>query len=108
MHGNRQVAGNVARYGIESRERLGKWRWVVERSLGCMYRFRRLRIRSERRADIHQAFLSLGCIPICWRYIHGFTGFVSRAKARALPVHWRQRLLADDHSIFRSLSLRCR
>ena len=69
---SRGIVPRIARYGIESRERLGKWRWVVERALGCMYRFRRLRIRSERRADIYQAFLSLGCIPICWRYIHGF------------------------------------
>ncbi|MGK5074981.1 IS5/IS1182 family transposase, partial [Janthinobacterium sp. ZB1P44] len=34
--------------------------------------FRRLRIRYERRADIHQAFLSLACILICWRYIQRF------------------------------------
>ncbi len=55
--------------GIASRERLGKWRWVVERTLGRLHRFRRLRIRYERLADTHQAFLSLACILICWRYI---------------------------------------
>jgi transposase len=32
---------------------------VVERTLGWLHRFRRLRIRYERHADIHQAFLSL-------------------------------------------------
>ena len=31
--------------------------------------FRRLRVRYEKRADIHEAFLSLGCALICWRYL---------------------------------------
>lgn len=46
---------------------LGKRRWVVERSLSWLHGFRRLRTRFERRADIHQAFLTLGCALICWR-----------------------------------------
>ncbi|NVI02216.1 IS5/IS1182 family transposase, partial [Paraburkholderia sp. JPY454] len=29
--------------------------------------FRRLRIRFDRRADIHGAFLSLGCSLVCWK-----------------------------------------
>jgi len=46
---------------------LGKTRWVVERSLSWLHQFRRLRLRYERRADIHQAFLTLGCALICYR-----------------------------------------
>jgi transposase len=69
---NRGIAARIARYGIESRERLGRWRWVVERTLGWLHRFRRLRIRYERRADIHQAFLSLACSLICWRDVERF------------------------------------
>ena len=65
----RGIAARIARYGVESRERLGRWRWVVERTLGWLHRFRRLRIRYERRADIHQAFLLLACSLICWRYV---------------------------------------
>ncbi|PKB13814.1 hypothetical protein CLU91_5433 [Janthinobacterium sp. 64] len=57
---------------LESRDRLGKRRSVVERTLDVRHRFRRLRIRYEGRADIHQAFLSLACILICWRYIQRF------------------------------------
>lgn len=68
----RGIAVRIARYGIESRERLGRWRWVVERTLGWLHRFRRLRIRYERRADIHQAFLSIACALICWRYVERF------------------------------------
>ena len=46
---------------------LGKTRWVVERSLSWLHQFRRLRVRYERRADIHEAFLTLGCALICHR-----------------------------------------
>jgi transposase len=46
---------------------LGKRRWVVERTLSWLHQFRRLRLRFERRADIHEAFLWLGCGIICWR-----------------------------------------
>ena len=46
---------------------LGKTRWVVERSLSWLHQFRRLRVRYERRADIHEAFLTLGCALICYR-----------------------------------------
>lgn len=68
----RGIAARIAHYGMESRERLGRWRWVVERTSGWIRRFRRLRIRHERRADIHQAFLSLACPLIFWRYVERF------------------------------------
>ncbi|HJX26355.1 MAG TPA: IS5/IS1182 family transposase, partial [Thermoanaerobaculia bacterium] len=35
-------------------------------------KFRRLRIRDERRADIHLAFLNLGCALICWNFVQRF------------------------------------
>ena len=45
---------------------LGRWRWVVERTFAWLNQFRRLRVRYDKRADIHEAFLSLGCALICW------------------------------------------
>jgi transposase len=48
---------------------LGRWRWVVERTFACLNQFRRLRVRYEKRAHIHEAFLSLGCALICWRFL---------------------------------------
>ena len=51
---------------------LGRRRWVVERTFAWLNQFRRLRIRYEKRAEIHEAFLSLGCALICWRCLHGF------------------------------------
>jgi transposase len=44
---------------------LGETRWPVERALSWLHQNRRLRIRYERRPDIHLAFLILGCIKIC-------------------------------------------
>jgi transposase len=37
----RGIAARIARYGVESRERLGRWRRVVERTPGWLHRFRR-------------------------------------------------------------------
>jgi len=48
---------------------LGRWRWVIERTFAWLNQFRRLRVRYEKRADIHEAFLSLGCALICWHFL---------------------------------------
>lgn len=53
------IGCRIARRGIESSERLGRHRWYVERTGAWFNRFRRLRVRDERRADIHAAFVSL-------------------------------------------------
>ncbi len=50
---------------------LGRWRWVVERTLAWPDRFRRLRIRYDKRIAIHEAFAALGCILICWKFLDG-------------------------------------
>jgi IS5 family transposase len=63
------ITPRIARRGIESSEKLGRHRWVVERTLSWVNRNRRLKVRYERRDDIHQAFLDLGCALICWRYV---------------------------------------
>jgi IS5 family transposase len=64
----RGITARIARRGIDSSEKLGRYRWAVERTLSWMNRFRRLKVRYERRDDIHQAFLNLGGALICWRY----------------------------------------
>jgi IS5 family transposase len=61
----RGITPRIARRVIESGEKLGRYRWVVEQTLSWMNRFRRLKVRYERREDIHQAFLDLGCALIC-------------------------------------------
>jgi hypothetical protein len=51
--------------GVESSQRLGRHRYVVERSLAWLVGYRRLQVRYERRADILTAFLQLACALIC-------------------------------------------
>ena len=73
----RGIIPRIARRGIESSQRLGRYRWVVERTLSWLNRYRRLKIRytcptagaGERRADIHLAFVTLGCALICWHEV---------------------------------------
>jgi len=65
----RRIKVRIARKGIESRARLGRHRWVVERTFAWLNRYRRLTIRYERRVDIHQAFLTLGCALICFNHL---------------------------------------
>jgi len=67
----RHITPRIARKGVERSDRLGRHRWVVERTLAWLNRFRRLSIRYERRADIHQAFLLLACSLICLRRLEG-------------------------------------
>jgi len=60
----------IARRGVESGQRLGRYRWVVERAIAWLHAFRRLRVRYECRPGVHHAFLSHGCIIICARVLH--------------------------------------
>lgn len=63
----RRIEPCIAQRGEAHGSGLGRIRWVVERTLAWLHQFRRLRIRYERRADIHEAFLTLGCALICFR-----------------------------------------
>ncbi len=48
---------------------LGTFRWVVERTISSLYGSRRLRIRWERRDDIHEALLGLAVCLITHRHV---------------------------------------
>lgn len=61
----RNIKHRIARIGIDSSKRLGRHRWVVERTFSWLAKYRRLTIRYERRADIYRAFLKLGCALVC-------------------------------------------
>ena len=64
-NGDPAVAGPTHTHGSG----LGRWRWVVERTFAWLNQFRRLRVRYEKRTDILEAFLVLGCTLICWRFL---------------------------------------
>jgi IS5 family transposase len=68
----RGIKSRIARRGVESKQHLGRHRWVVERTLSWLNRYRKLRIRYERRADMHMALLTIACALISWRAIERF------------------------------------
>ena len=77
----RGITPRIARRGIESSERLGCHRYVVERSLAWLVGCRWLQVRYERHADILLGFVSLACALICLNLLNR-------------PRGGRQRLLA--------------
>jgi transposase len=64
----RNVVPRIARRGVESGERLGRHRWVVERTLAWFTRFRRLTVRYERRLDVLLGLrlLAAGLVCLCF------------------------------------------
>lgn len=63
----RGITPRIARRGIESSEKLGRYRWVVERTLAWLARYRRLTVCYERLAELHVAFLTLARALVCWK-----------------------------------------
>jgi IS5 family transposase len=68
----RGIKSRIARRGADPSERLGRHRWVVKRTLSWLNRYRRLKVRYERRADVHRVFLDLGCALICWNRVRRY------------------------------------
>ncbi|WP_406346525.1 IS5 family transposase [Streptomyces sp. NBC_01547] len=67
---DRRIVPAVARRDTRHGTGLGTYRWVIERTFAWLPGFKRLRIRWERRADIHEAFLKLACCLITLRQIN--------------------------------------
>ncbi len=68
----RGIQSRIPRCGVESSERLGRHRWVVERTHAWFAGFGKLRIRFERRLDTHLALLKLACAIICLRFVERY------------------------------------
>ncbi len=65
----RGIKARITRRGVESRDRLERHRWVVERLHAWFAGFGKLRIRFERRLDILAALLVLAAAIICSRFV---------------------------------------
>jgi transposase len=63
----RGITPEIARRNTEHGSSLGRYRWVVERTFAWLHQFKRLLVRYDRRADIHEAFLAIGCCLVCYR-----------------------------------------
>lgn len=63
---SRGIIPRIARRGIESSRRLGRHRWVVERTVSWLSGCRRLHRRYERRADHFASFVAIAAALICY------------------------------------------
>jgi transposase len=63
----RGIAVRIARKGIETSEKLGRHRWVIERTLAWLTGYRRLTLRYERHASHFLAFLTLAATITCYK-----------------------------------------
>ena len=70
----RGIAPQLARRNTPHGSGLGIFRYVVEQTIALIHQFRRLKIRYDKRDDIHETFLKVACIVICWRRLHNPDG----------------------------------
>ncbi|MEU1289954.1 IS5 family transposase [Kitasatospora sp. NPDC005856] len=63
----RQTTDRIARCGIQPSARLGRHRWVIERTVSWLGGFRRLHRRYERKGDHFAAFTTIAAALICHR-----------------------------------------
>ena len=63
----RGITPMIARRKTAHGTGLGQVRWVVERTFAWLHHFKRLLVRYDRRHEIHQAFLAIGCCLVCYR-----------------------------------------
>jgi len=69
----RGITPRIAKRNTPNGSGLGKERWVIERTISWLHQHRRLDRRYDRRADIHEAFLTIGCALICYQQLqHSF------------------------------------
>ena len=64
---DRGIGVRIARKGVESSDKLGQHRWVIERTVAWLFGYHRLAIRYERHASHFCAFLTLGAALTCFK-----------------------------------------
>jgi transposase len=65
----RGIRPRIARRGIESSQRLGRYRWTIERTGAWLGGWRRLRIRYEHGSERFYALVLLACSVICFQAV---------------------------------------
>ncbi len=63
----RGITARIARIGVDSSQRLGRHRWVVERTIGWLMAYKRLALRYDRTAATITALARLAVTLICAR-----------------------------------------
>jgi transposase len=70
---DRGIAVRIARKGTEASDRLGRHRWVIERTIAWLTGYRRLTLRYERIASHFLAFLTLAATITCYKKLAKLT-----------------------------------
>jgi transposase len=68
----RGIEPELARRRTPHGSGLGIYRWVVERTISWFHQFRRLRVRFDRRDDIHQGLCDLADVLITFRFLESY------------------------------------
>ena len=63
----RGIAARIARIGRDNSQRLGRHRWVVERTIGWLLSYKRLALRYDRSVATITVLARLAIILICAR-----------------------------------------
>jgi transposase len=65
----RNIQARIARRGLHASVLLGHHRWVVEQTFAHLNRLSRMSTRCERRRDLHDALLNLGCCLLTFNHL---------------------------------------
>jgi transposase len=66
---HRHIDPRIGRRGTEHGSGFGIYRWVVERTASWLHSFRKLRLRTDRTATVHEAFVALASALICMWFL---------------------------------------
>ncbi|MGW7201292.1 transposase, partial [Streptomyces chryseus] len=69
----KRIGVRIARKGVESSERLGRRRWVIERTMSWLTGYRRLNHRYEQYPGNNLAFLGLAAATCCYKRFRKLT-----------------------------------
>jgi IS5 family transposase len=64
------IKARIARRGTDSTAKLGRHRWVVERTVAWMLNYKRLGLRYDRTEQTMTALLTLACAFTCWKTLN--------------------------------------
>ncbi|GAA3500548.1 hypothetical protein GCM10019016_076540 [Streptomyces prasinosporus] len=95
----RGIRHRIARKGIESSQRLGRHRWVVERTVSWLAGCRRLHRRYEHKAEHFLAFVGIAAALICHRRLGRMDGGTSQCEAPTLQTQTQKGTASGSLSI---------
>jgi transposase len=70
----KNIPTQIARKRTAHGSGLGIFRYVVEQTIALMHQFRHLKVRYDKRDDIHETFMTIAEAFICWRRLANLTG----------------------------------